>query len=531
MDRASTVAAATAIVAVAVALVVSAATGDTFATPAAWTLCGVCAFVSIEVLRLSIVRRREARALDETTRLLRKSVTHDPLTGALNRVGVAEELGRRMAAGPHTPVGVITLDLHRLASVNQMLGHDRGDTLLAEIAERLIRAVGSGGTVGRLGADVFTVIVDDATPGRVDAVATSLARAVSRPVSLGEADVAVTATMGSATSDDATRPEDVLRASDLALEAAKERSPHRLVHYTRDLSDAAAERLRLIEELRSARSEGEFEVYFQPVVTLSDGRIAGAEALLRWNHPTKGIVDAAIWVDLASEIGLLPALGLSTIHDCCRHFATINATRPDAPLWVAVNLATPEVLAHGLVDHVQTTLEASRLDPSMLVLEVSESTITEPNVVSVLSELRGLGVRVAIDDFGTAPSSIDAMRSVAADQVKIDRAVIADVGTTRTDTAIVRAVIDMARMLGLEVVAEGITAEAQAEILRDMGGGLGQGYLYGRALPFTRFMSAIERVDRVQRDEVDAPGSDGSVEGAAAARAADESSDAVAELR
>ena len=429
----------------------------------------------------------------------------DALTRSLNRVGILDAVGRRIAAAPIGRIGVLTLDLDRLATVNQMLGHDRGDTLLVEIADRLVATAGDDAAVGRLGADVFAVVLDDATDQRIHDVASALVRAVNRPVRLGEIDVAISATVGSATTDDTDTAEGLLRASGLALEDAKRTTRHRLRPYTRELSVNAAERVRLIEELRTAKAEGEFEVYFQPVVALDDGQIVGAEALLRWNHPTRGIVDAALWVDLASEIGLLPALGLTTITDCCRHFAAINVARPTHPLSVAVNLSPAELLAPGLVDHVRGTLTGTRFEPTRLVLEVSEASIADRAIASVIAELRQLGVRIAIDDFGTGASSLDAMRTLGVDQVKIDRTFVEDLGTEPIDTAIVRTVIDLAAVLGLEVVAEGVTSEAQVEELRRMGGDLGQGYLYGRALPFTRFMAAVERIDATRAESLERP--------------------------
>jgi diguanylate cyclase (GGDEF)-like protein len=504
-----------------IALVAVAATGGSMPRGMAWTVAGLAALVTVGVAWTAVARRRDDASLSDALAVLRGAATRDPLTRALNRVGILDAVGRRIATTSRGRIGVLTLDLDRLATVNHMLGHDRGDTLLIEIADRLVATAGDDAAVGRLGADVFAVVLDDATDQRIHDVASALVRAVNRPVRLGEVDVAISATVGSATTDDAKTSEDLLRASGLALEDAKRTTRHRLRPYTRELSVIAAERVRLIEELRTAKAEGEFEVYFQPVVSLDDGQIVGAEALLRWNHPTRGIVDAALWVDLASEIGLLPALGLTTITECCRHFAAVNAARLSSPLSVAVNLSPAELLAPGLVDHVRGTLSGIQFEPDRLVLEVSEASVADRAIASVIAELRQLGVRIAIDDFGTGSSSLEAMRSLGVDQVKIDRTFVQDLGTEPVDTAIVRTVIDLATVLGLEVVAEGVTSESQVEQLRRMGGDLGQGYLYGRALPFTRFMAAVERIDASRAE---------SLEAATATSAADEATDAVGEL-
>jgi diguanylate cyclase (GGDEF)-like protein len=508
------------LVGVSVTLAVVAATGASMPTWSTWVLAGAAGAATADVAWSAWRRRRDDANLRDALAVLRGAATRDPLTQTLNRVGILDALGRHIAAAPGARIGVLTLDLDRLATVNQMLGHDRGDTLLIEIADRLVSTAGANADVGRLGADVFAIVLDDATDQHIHEVASALVRAVNRPVRLGEVDVAISATIGSATTEDAATAEELLRASGLALEDAKRTTRHRLRPYTPELSANAAERVRLIEELRTARTEGEFEVYFQPVVSLEDGQIVGAEALLRWNHPTRGTVDAALWVDLASEIGLLPGLGLTTITECCRHFATINAARPGRPLSVAVNLSPPELLAPGLVDHVRGTVAGTRLEPSRLVLEVSEASIADRAIATVIAELRELGVRIAIDDFGTGSSSLEAMRSLGVDQVKIDRTFVEELGAEPVDTAIVRTVIDLASVLGLEVVAEGVTSESQVEELRRMGGDLGQGFLYGRALPFTRFMAAVDRIDESVR----------SVEATAPAGAADEASDAVGEL-
>jgi diguanylate cyclase (GGDEF)-like protein len=530
------------LVALTVTLVVVAATGGSMPHGLAWGLAGMAGLVTIGVVWTAVTRRRDDASLTDALSVLRGAATRDALTRSLNRVGILDAVGRRIAATQPGRIGVLTLDLDRLATVNQMLGHDRGDTLLIEIADRLVATAGADADVGRLGADVFAVVLDDATDQRIHELASALVRAVNRPVRLGEIDVAISATIGSATTDDADTAEDLLRASGLALEDAKRTTRHRLRPYTRELSVNAAERVRLIEELRTAKAEGEFEVYFQPVVALGDGHIVGAEALLRWNHPTRGIVDAALWVDLASEIGLLPSLGLTTIEECCRHFAAINAARPDRPLSVAVNLSPAELLAPGLIDHVRGTLAGTHFDPTRLVLEVSEASVADRPIAAVIAELRELGVRIAIDDFGTGSSSLEAMRTLGVDQVKIDRTFVEELGSEPIDTAIVRTVIDLATVLGLEVVAEGVTSEAQVEHLREMGGDLGQGFLYGRALPFTRFMSAVDRIDATRTSaeeeaddgeaepEADDRGHRGLIEGAAAAGAAGESTDAVGEL-
>ncbi len=205
---------------------------------------------------------------------------------------------------------------------------------------------------------------------------------------------------------------------------------------------------------------------------------------------------------IAADMGLLAGIGHATLSECCRHFAAVNAGRATEPLSIAVNLSAPELLAPELVGHVRAALASTGLDPRLLILEVNEAAVANPTTSDVVRRLRALGARIAIDDFGTGYSSLDDLRSVGVDQVKIDRAFVDDLGIDEVDTVIVQAVIDLANGLGLEVVAEGVTSEAQVEQLRAMGGRLGQGFLYGRALPFSRFMATVERIDHA-RDEAD----------------------------
>ncbi len=252
---------------------------------ATWVLTALAALSTINVAMLGLHRRRNARALQDALGVLRGAATHDSLTRLWNRVGIIDEIRRRITSDPFARTGLISLDLDRLASVNQMLGHDRGDTLLVEMADRIQDSIGARGAVGRLGADHFAIVLDHASDEALEETTETLLRIVNRPVRLGGIDVAVTATIGTATTDDVAGPEDLIRASGLALEQAKLTARNRVMAYETSMSDTALERLQLIEELRAARNAGEFEVYFQPIVSLTNGRIVGAEALLRWNHP------------------------------------------------------------------------------------------------------------------------------------------------------------------------------------------------------------------------------------------------------
>jgi predicted signal transduction protein with EAL and GGDEF domain len=376
--------------------------------------------------------------------------------------------------------------------------------LLVEFAERLRTVVGDGVDIARFGGDEFLVTTTADNVDELTGFASRLRSSLSEPMSLGGVEIIVTTSIGAAFAPDGDpRPvtnDELLRDADLALHEAKRNGRDCLVIFTPDLLAREGYRVALAGDLRKARSNHEIEPYYQPIVDLFDGTICGAEALIRWNHPFEGVILPDRWLTVAEETGLLVGIGRATMEESCRRFAAINAHRPLAPVRVAVNLSATEVRSPGLVTHVAQVLSTSGLSPAQIIFEVSEQIVGDALTVAVLEELHALGVRLSIDDFGTGYASMGQLKRFPVDEIKIDQSFVAGLGVDAADTTIVRTIVELGTGLGLDVVAEGVTTESQAEQLAGLGCRYAQGWLYGRAQPFSRFVGLISRMDQ-ERDD------------------------------
>jgi EAL domain-containing protein (putative c-di-GMP-specific phosphodiesterase class I) len=325
---------------------------------------------------------------------------------------------------------------------------------------------------------------------------------VSQPMSLAGIEVVITTSIGVAHSAGRAepQPEALLRDADLALDEAKRAGRNRAHLYSDDLAEASGLRLAMAADLRRGFADYEIEVFYQPVVSLADGLIVGAEALVRWNRPGVGVLLPDEWLPVAEETGLITRIGRETLNVSCRRFATLNRRRPERPLRVAVNLSSTEMRSEQLVPAVEHALVESGLDPQLLLLEVSEQIAGDHRTVETLDALRALGVRLSIDDFGTGYSAMGQLRRLPVDEIKVDQSFVAGLGSDTADSAIVRAVVELGAGMSLDVVAEGVTTEAQADELRSLGCPFAQGWLYGRAQPFARFVRLLERMDENPTD-------------------------------
>jgi diguanylate cyclase (GGDEF)-like protein len=381
---------------------------------------------------------------------------------------------------------VLFLDLDRFKLVNDSRGHAAGDELLVGVAERLRRALRPTDTVARFGGDEFVMICQDAgAVGHAMHVADRVADVLRPPFRLGGDDMFVNVSIGIAVSDGRTSAAELLRDADAAMYQAKEHGRGRSEFFDQTMRTEAAARLDLQTALHWAISRQEMRVYYQPLVEVRTGLTVGVEALVRWAHPTRGIVGPLDFIKLAEESGLIVPIDVSVLEQATRECAQWPAGHGGVPLHVSANLSIHHLRHPGLLSHVRSVLDASGLDPSSLCLELTESVLLEDvdRHMRTLLELRALGVRLAIDDFGTGFSSLTYLKRFPVDVVKIDRSFVAGLGTDASDTAIVRSVVDLAHALSLQVVAEGVEQPEQLEALRSLGCDLAQGYLFSPPLP------------------------------------------------
>jgi diguanylate cyclase (GGDEF)-like protein len=422
------------------------------------------------------------RIVAAASRQLRRQALHDALTGLPNRALLQRNAERALRGDGLA--AMLLIDLDRFKEVNDTLGHDHGDELLVEVAARLSRAVRRGDTLARLGGDEFAVLVRDApNRGVVAEVAARLQDALARPFAINGFSAVLDASVGIAYCPDHARDVHVLvQRADVAMYDAK-RSRTGIETYAEERDPYSAERLQLLGELRAAISDGQLVLHYQPKIGVGSDEVLGVEALVRWQHPERGLLTPGEFVPLAERTG---AIGDLTRWVLDAALAQLRAWRDAGhDLTMAVNLAAPNIVDEALPELVGTLLERWGVPGDRLECEISEHTVMADPVraINVLERLRALGVRLSLDDFGTGHSSMAYLKRLPLDEVKIDRSFVMGMTDNADDAAIVRSTIDLARNLGLEVVAEGVESEA---ILRDLGAlacDVAQGFFLSRPLP------------------------------------------------
>jgi diguanylate cyclase (GGDEF)-like protein/PAS domain S-box-containing protein len=420
---------------------------------------------------------------------------HDALTGLPNRKCLQDhmELALAQAARGRTSLAVIFIDLDRFKIVNDSLGHAVGDELLRRTAARLRAAVRAGDTVARVGGDEFVLLLANLDKENVASLARKILDEVAAPLQIDHHRLAITTSVGiSLFPDDGADADALLRNADIALYRAKERGRNNFQLCTPALNAAIRERLALESGLRRAVENGEFVLYFQPEVALPSRAIIGAEALVRWQHPERGLLQPDSFIPLAEDTRLILPLGEWILNEACAQAARF----PDGPegrWFVAVNLSARQFHRGGIVATVERALQASGLSPDHLELEITESVAMGdlPEAIGTLRRLREMGVHVVLDDFGTGHSSLAYLKSLPLDSLKIDRTFIAAIPGSGADASLVTAILEMARGLGLKVTAEGVETEEQLAFLFANGCRRAQGYLFGPPLP----VSNLTRMD------------------------------------
>ena len=420
---------------------------------------------------------------------LRHEATHDPLTGLPNRTLLLDRLAVALARAERreTHVGVLFCDLDHFKVVNDSRGHGQGDRLLIRVADRLASQLRLGDTVGRFGGDEFVILCEDIEHTDDAAqLADRVGRAFAEGFDLDGSDIVIGVSIGVAVSHRGdSDPEALIRDADAAMYRAKALGRARYQVFEPHIGRQAVDRFEIERELRQALGQGELELFYQPVFTLSGGRLVGAEALVRWHHPVRGLVCPDEFIPVAEETGLIVPLGEWVLGAACHQMQAWSLEGPDDhELWVAVNVSGRQLEDTNLVRHLRESIDDSGVDPGRLHLEVTESVLMRDVAHSarILERLKRLGVRLAVDDFGTGYSSLSYLKRFPVDSLKVDRSFVDELGGDGADSTIVAAVINLAHTLGLVAVAEGVERPCQRDELQRLGCDLAQGFLLGRPM-------------------------------------------------
>jgi diguanylate cyclase (GGDEF)-like protein len=473
-----------------------------WAHPWLWAGLHGAFILAMSIASIAAWRLNEFQALyDKLTRLPNRELFRDRVESAL---ADARRQGRMIA--------VLLFDLDGFKKVNDSLGHSAGDRLLAQVADRLRKSVRSMDVACRLGGDEFAVLIHD-VEGPHDAVrvADRIERALNAPIRVEGQEILVRASMGIGIADSsdesASTAEQLLKEADVAMYQAKNDQEVRYRVFDPVMHAAAINRLENETELRRAIERQELVVHYQPIVGLAAGQIGGVEALVRWQHPTRGLLAPAEFIPLAEETGLIVSLGRWVLREACREVQGWRVGPEGTPAGLSVNLSTRQLRDPNLVPEVRSILDDTGFDPSRLILEITENAVVENDTVVMdhINGLREIGVRLAIDDFGTGYSSLSYLSRLPIDILKIDRSFVHALGEGNPEGSVVRVICQLAQAWGLVVVAEGIEQPHELEMLRAEGCGLGQGFYFGRPVPGDQARKAIEAASTFVVDQLALP--------------------------
>ena len=437
----------------------------------------------------------------------------DALTGLPNRVLFMDQLGRALERAKYIKgyqFAVFFLDLDRFKLVNDSLGHLTGDQLLIAAARRLKSCLHSGDIVARLGGDEFAILlqhikhVTDATT-----VAERIQKALSQPFNLNGQEVYSSASIGIALSESGYgRPEDLLRDADTAMYRAKALGKARCEMFDTEMRDRAVARLRLETDLRRALERREFRVYYQPITSLATGRLSGFEALIRWQHPTRGLISPEEFIPIAEETGLIVPIGHWVLLQACNQMKQWHELYGDHSLAIGVNFSNKQFMQPDLVGRIRQVLEETGLEPTSLTLELTESLVMEnpESSFALLRQLRELEVRVGIDDFGTGYSSLSYLHQFPIDTLKIDRSFVNQLAVNDENSMIIRTIVNLAHNLGADVIAEGVESSQQLQILKDLQCEYAQGFYFSEAVDSKAAEQLIVERDSWETSRTISPG-------------------------
>ncbi|MDQ1375211.1 MAG: hypothetical protein QOJ09_2549 [Actinomycetota bacterium] len=437
----------------------------------------------------------ERKILDKE---LRRQALHDTLTGLPNKALFDDRVGHALgrADRSESEVAVLFLDLDNFKLVNDSLGHSAGDELLVAVAVRLLSVLKTGDTVARFGGDEFVVLLeDDDAEAAADLVGQRLQDALQEPFRIGDEEVPLHASIGIALgrAPECT-PSQLLRDADLAMYVAKRNGRGRSERFAPEMHEMAMRRLEVASELPTAILDGQLVLFYQPIVDVPTGRILGCEALVRWNHPLRGLVMPDAFIPIAESTGVVVPLGAWVLGEACRQTSEWRqAGLVEDDFYMSVNLSARHFKDRSVIDDVVHAMTAAKLPPSALLIEVTESALVDDlDPGNVFRELQELGVRLAIDDFGTGYSSLGRLSNFPVDVVKIDKSFIDRLSDDSDGETMVRAVVALSHSLGMTAVAEGVEDEEQAAALIRLGCNMAQGYLFARPMPSDAMTSALQ---------------------------------------
>ena len=430
---------------------------------------------------------------------LRHAATHDPLTGLPTREVLLERLRRELArkAVDGERLAVLFVDLDHFKRVNDSLGHGSGDEVLREMAKRIVYCLGERDTASRFGGDELVILHPRAMTGSEVALAAQILATTAEPIVIARREVVVSASIGVALCAPGEKSaEQLLREADTALYTAKVRGRARVQQFNDELFAQAEDRVQIESDLRLALRAAQLFVLYQPQVSLKSGRVVGLEALVRWRHPSRGIVAPDAFIPVAEECGLIVDIGRQVLRESCRQLAEWARLAPGRRLALAVNVSPREVEAPGFVAELAQILTDTAVDTTSLCLEITEKAVTgaTADTVRVLEQVRKLGVYVAIDDFGTQHSSLTRLRELPAEVLKIDRDFIDGLGAEPNDTALVSSIMSLAFAMGKHPIAEGVERREQAAALLRMGCTVAQGYLFSPPVAPEEVVPLLDRI-------------------------------------
>ncbi|NEX22583.1 EAL domain-containing protein [Thiorhodococcus mannitoliphagus] len=445
-------------------------------------------------LKAEIAERKKAEeSLRQQERSLRRLAHHDPLTALPNRLLMIDRLGQAIRRAHRTGTGlaVLFIDLDHFKEINDSLGHSVGDAFLKAVAKRLVQTLRAEDTVARLGGDEFVVIAEQVQDSAdASAIADLIQGAFKAPFEVGLGDFGSTLSIGiSLYPADGVDTETLLRNADAAMYRAKSDGRNAYRFYAADMTEKARVRVEMEAALRQALDGDAFRLLFQPQFELSTGRLIGAEALIRWEHPTQGLLLPASFIPMAESTGQIEQIGTWVLEEACSLLARWERAGM-RDLVLAVNVSGRQFLKGDLVDRIQAILQGSGCDPRRLELEITEGfLIRRPERArAMLQEIREMGIRIVIDDFGTGYSSLSHLKAFPISKIKIDLSFVRDVTSSPNDQAIATAIVALGRSFGLSVIAEGVETPEQAEFLGRCGCDQAQGFLYSRPLSESAFI-------------------------------------------
>ena len=461
-------------------------------------LAATVALVSLGALGITLIllfydahlqrSRAHAVELQRANAQLQHMATHDVMTGLPNRVLLADRLEQAIAQAERStrPFAVLMVDLDRFKSINDSLGHEAGDELLRQVAQRLRSSLRKTDTLARIGGDEFVVVLSGITgPHDVETVLANVLESVRRPIELASIEVQTSPSIGvSLYPHDGTDPQTLLKHADAAMYHAKKMGRNTFQFFAPDMNAFTRERLELECALRNAVCRREFVLHYQPKVSFENGHIVSVEALVRWNHPQRGLLSPAEFIPLAEETGLILPMGVWVLKEACRQLQEWHAAGL-THLRMAVNLSAQQFREKNLLEVVRAALADARVEPRFLELELTETAVMQDagHSAAVLRSLSDLGVRISVDDFGTGYSSLSYLQRFPLNKVKIDRSFVREIVRSRGDSEIVRAIVSLAHSLRLVVIAEGVETAEQLDFLQRIGCDQYQGYFCSPPVP------------------------------------------------